>query len=88
MYSYGPPETYLVFTAGITGTLNFYISAYDMMGYNDVTMSLYVNSALVAQAFSGTTSVSGAVSVAAGQTVALAYVGSSMAYSSFQLWMS
>jgi hypothetical protein len=77
-----------VFSAGITGTLNYYISGYDMMGGTGVSLELAVNSALVANTNSTTTYASGTTAVSAGQPVVLTFTGSSMSYSSFQIWMS
>ena len=78
----------LFFSAGITGTLNYYISAYDMMGGTGVSIELTVNSSTVANTNSSTTYASGTTAVSAGQTVVLTFTGSAMSYSSFQLWMS
>jgi|688.fasta_scaffold00982_24 hypothetical protein len=86
MYSYGSPET-LVFTAGNTGTLNYSMYAYDMMGGSEVSISLKVDTTVIKTA---TTSMpdTGTTALTAGQTVTVTFVGSSMGYNSFSLWMS
>jgi hypothetical protein len=86
LYSYGSPET-MVFTAGITGTLNYSISGYDMMGGSGVYMSLKVGSTTISTT-SSSSSENGTTAITAGQTVSLTFNGSSMAYSSFSLYMS
>jgi hypothetical protein len=59
-----------------------------MMGGSGVYISLAVNGATVASTSSGPTYTSGTTAVTAGQPVVLTFVGSSMSYSSFQIWMS
>jgi hypothetical protein len=59
-----------------------------MMGGAGVSMEIAVNGATVANTNSMTTYVSGTTAITAGQPVVLTFTGSSMSYSSFQIWMS
>lgn len=77
----------MTFTAGITGTLNYYLNCADMMGGGGVSLNLEVAGSSIATS-PGTYSVSGTWAVSAGDSVVLTFNGSSMAYSNFDLWMS
>ena len=86
MYSSGTPET-LTFAASASGVVNFLISGYDMMGGTGVSMSIAVNGTTIATS-SSSTPTSGSTAISTGQTVVLTFVGSSMAYSSYDLWLT
>jgi hypothetical protein len=77
----------MVFTAGITGTLNYNISGYDMMGGSGVYMSIMVDGSTIATSSSSSPE-SGTTAITSGQSVTLVFVGSSMAYSNFSIYMS
>jgi len=86
LYSYGTPST-LVFTSALTGTINYYLQGYSMMGTSGVGLSLKVNGVVIKTTTSSMQE-TGTTPVTIGQNITLTFTGDSMSYNNYQLWMS